>query len=556
MNITIISGGSGSDSLIKGLIGVGGNQVKITNLINLYDDGKSTGVCRYVMDVLGPSDLRKVQYSQWQADGNTTQSISNLYELRPDLTISNFEDICNMFIDILPRRKETAIFKACIKIFKEYILRAYDNNEEINENLKSFNIANILYSTLFKTHGITETIDIFKSFLDIQHDVVINSYTKSILTAKCKNGYICNYESDIVDLNGKDMIESIDIDPTPITSKAACDCIRDCDILIISSGTPYSSILPTLNTPYLKWQIRNSKALKIIIANNAYDTDSIGVDLDGVLKLYSKRINLKTFEIIINHDADKTHLNTSLKLKNIHKKSFGKTKHQRYKLGIAIFSIYFKTNASKKRKYVFDFDDTLWSRHNEKLSMNNLSLIRELSNDYNIEIASGNSYEHIKNCDRNGVLFNIPIWADGTNLKYKYNKIKESYTNCVFTDEFKRKIINYALDNNLFFEVRNDKVITIKCTQSRRIFHYSKIKKLARNKEVRLNGRTSIEIFIDNPDKYMIYNIYDSIFFIGDSPVGNDKMMFKKANKSIISNVKKTNIFLTYLLKINTLRTK
>jgi len=61
MNMTIFSGGTGSSQLVRGLREICQTN-KITHIINLYDDGKSTGVCRNVCDTLGPSDMRKVHY--------------------------------------------------------------------------------------------------------------------------------------------------------------------------------------------------------------------------------------------------------------------------------------------------------------------------------------------------------------------------------------------------------------------------------------------------------------------------------------------------------------
>lgn len=58
MNIVILSGGSGNDSLIKGLKEMyPESDIKV--IINAYDSGKSTGICRKVTDTLGVSDIRK-----------------------------------------------------------------------------------------------------------------------------------------------------------------------------------------------------------------------------------------------------------------------------------------------------------------------------------------------------------------------------------------------------------------------------------------------------------------------------------------------------------------
>jgi len=66
MHITIISGGSGSANIQKGLYEICPN-LPINLLINGYDDGKSTGVLRKLyLNTLGISDFRKNQLLEYQ----------------------------------------------------------------------------------------------------------------------------------------------------------------------------------------------------------------------------------------------------------------------------------------------------------------------------------------------------------------------------------------------------------------------------------------------------------------------------------------------------------
>ena len=85
MHIVIFSGGSGSKNLQTGLKKFS-QDIHITNLINAYDDGKSTGIARRVMDVLGPSDIRKNQYTQYLNSGQKiNQNIVEFFETRLDI---------------------------------------------------------------------------------------------------------------------------------------------------------------------------------------------------------------------------------------------------------------------------------------------------------------------------------------------------------------------------------------------------------------------------------------------------------------------------------------
>ena len=58
INFTIFAGGSGNSRLIEILSKI--KEVNLNIIVNCYDDGKSTGRLRYLIDgMLGPSDIRK-----------------------------------------------------------------------------------------------------------------------------------------------------------------------------------------------------------------------------------------------------------------------------------------------------------------------------------------------------------------------------------------------------------------------------------------------------------------------------------------------------------------
>ena len=59
LNFVVINGGRGAGTLIPSLLNHPGSHV--TSIVNAYDDGKSTGEIRKFFDMLGPSDIRKVQ---------------------------------------------------------------------------------------------------------------------------------------------------------------------------------------------------------------------------------------------------------------------------------------------------------------------------------------------------------------------------------------------------------------------------------------------------------------------------------------------------------------
>jgi len=59
LNLVVINGGRGAATLIPALLA--DPAIRVTSIVNAYDDGKSTGEIRRFFGMLGPSDLRKVQ---------------------------------------------------------------------------------------------------------------------------------------------------------------------------------------------------------------------------------------------------------------------------------------------------------------------------------------------------------------------------------------------------------------------------------------------------------------------------------------------------------------
>lgn len=59
INLVIFNGGRGACTLIPSILE--NKNIKLSSIVNAYDDGKSTGAIRNYFNMLGPSDIRKVQ---------------------------------------------------------------------------------------------------------------------------------------------------------------------------------------------------------------------------------------------------------------------------------------------------------------------------------------------------------------------------------------------------------------------------------------------------------------------------------------------------------------
>ena len=80
LNVVVLNGGRGAASLIPALLARPG--LHVTSVVNAYDDGKSTGEIRRFFDMLGPSDIRKVQSLMLPRTHPQIDSYRALYEYR------------------------------------------------------------------------------------------------------------------------------------------------------------------------------------------------------------------------------------------------------------------------------------------------------------------------------------------------------------------------------------------------------------------------------------------------------------------------------------------
>ena len=75
------------------------------------------------------------------------------------------------------------------------------------------------------------------------------------------------------------------------TDTSCKDLIAEADIILFSSGTQWSSLIPTYMHTGLKEMLEKSRAKKYLIMNNIQDCDMKGIGATGLLGTVSRYIN-------------------------------------------------------------------------------------------------------------------------------------------------------------------------------------------------------------------------------------------------------------------------
>lgn len=302
-NVVILSGGSGNTALLEALYSKP-EEYKINIIINQTDHGKSTGICSEVTNTLGVSDARKNHYKVFKysnkfkdIDEEYAKAIYDLFEGRYDIDWSD-ENSKEEVRKLLTR----ANYAGAII----YVERFFNRLEAKKYTYKSFNIMNIVYSQMYTEFGYEETHKKICDFLGIKDNVILNSFDNVKLLAKTASGHVIEDEGDIVEWKNIDdpIVDNLYIGHHFELNPRAIKTVEDADIIIISSGTFWSSIFPTLQYLDFYKHINESNAKKIWIMNTNEDKDAYGVT-SQMFTLYLAKLglDLSDFTILENLNA-------------------------------------------------------------------------------------------------------------------------------------------------------------------------------------------------------------------------------------------------------------
>lgn len=570
MNIVIISGGSGNNSLIRGLKSFY-PEADIKVIVNAYDAGKSTGICRRVTNTLGVSDIRKNHNRMYRT---TTSSINRcfveFYDSRFDFTAGNeLEEIIQKLYDWdLPE-------------YIPYVKSFFNRPEASRFEYKDFNIANIVYAEMFAQVGYEVTNRHFCNILGIDDFVIFNSFDNVYIQGVTESGKILQGEEDIVEYcNPDDIIVRLnyisDCDPQhPELNAHAIEAINDADLIVISTGTFWSSIYPTLEYGEFYKFINNSSARKLWVMNCEPDKDCYGVGSNQLIQFVnSLGLDLSGFTIIENVDANEL-LREPSSSYNIVYESMGnhEGRHDKDKFVRALLKHYYHLDSLDSYSHVlFDFDDTLWSRAYKEnpelldISRKNIELVAELEGV--ASIVSGNTYSSILKklttvFGTDKTEFNIDIWADATTTLYRNGQAVLIIPELVFrSDDRLRNLIKerYGIDcpvscshSNVCIKIKpltpREQVLLADCLN-----HFLLAECGLTDCKAVVAGKTTVDILSKNNTKSAIIPYLDvdlsRTLYIGDEvDEGNDKEISTLCGTSIhTSGVEETNALLRLLL--------
>ena len=244
--IIVFGGGTGMSCLLKGLKEF---PVDITAVVSVCDDGGSTGILRNEFDIPAVGDIRKILVSLSEKD----ETLGKLLNYR----------------------------------FKSY------------GNLDNHTVGNLLMTAAIEMTGsIKQSIKLLGKVLNLSGKIIPFTEDNIDLCAEMEDGEIIKGEHFITQSSKK--IKKVFYEEQPYVSNNLIREIDDAEIIVLSMGSIYTSILPCLLSDKVKQAIDRSNA-SIIYTCNLFtqpgETDELKVS--DHIKIINEYLGKKKIDTVI-----------------------------------------------------------------------------------------------------------------------------------------------------------------------------------------------------------------------------------------------------------------
>ena len=231
--IVALGGGTGMSSLLRGLKDF---PADITAVITVSDNGSSTGKLRQEFSIPAIGDIRKV--------------LTNLSSL-PDE----------------------------VKEIMEYRFHTYSD-------LNGHPIGNLILTALLnKTGNLKKSIEYLSTLLDVKQKVLPLSEDSLTLMGETTDGTIIEGEANVTEAGKK--IKRVFYKQEPNVLPEVIDAIKEADLVIISMGSLYTSIMPHLICKEVVQAVRHTKG-KVMYLCNAMTQPGETDTFRGIRKVFRK----------------------------------------------------------------------------------------------------------------------------------------------------------------------------------------------------------------------------------------------------------------------------
>lgn len=262
--VVVIGGGHGQSAILRGIKHI--DEIDITAIVTVADDGGSTGRLRRHFHIPAMGDIRNVLISL--AENETL--LTTLMEYR------------------------------------------FESGIDEDEDVQGHNLGNLILTAMTQASGsFMESIETLSKVLNVKGRILPASSQVITLYAKMQDGTIVRGESNIPKVSNR--IDKVFYQEKVNAMPAAIEAIEQADLIVYGIGSVYTSILPNLIIPDIQKAIERSHGKVIYFCNamtQAGETDGYTLEdhVDAFIK-HGSRVDLVIFaENEIPTEAKKNYL--------------------------------------------------------------------------------------------------------------------------------------------------------------------------------------------------------------------------------------------------------
>ena len=248
--VVVLGGGTGMSTLLKGLKQF---PIDITAIVSVCDDGKSTGRLREEFNTPAVGDIRKVIVSLAEKD--------------------------SVFGDVINYRFQTT------------------------SDLNGHTVGNLILTALSEITGnLSDAIESISKILKLKGRVLPLTEDCVTLMGKMEDGEIIEGEHNITECPKK--IKEVYYKEEPVVCEASLKAIREADLIILSMGSLYTSILPNLLCRDILKELEKSNSKIMYVSNMMTQpgkTDNYKVS--DHLKILNKYLKNRKVDVVIANNS-------------------------------------------------------------------------------------------------------------------------------------------------------------------------------------------------------------------------------------------------------------
>lgn len=250
MKVVVLGGGTGQSTLLRGLKLF---PIDITSVVSVCDDGSSTGRLREEFNTVAVGDIRRV--------------IVSLSETEP------------LIEDLMNYRFSTT------------------------SDLNGHTVGNLILTALSNISGnISDGIESLSKVFNLKGKVLPLTEDNVTLCAKMKDGKTIIGEHNITEYHNK--IDKIYYKEKSKTNPLVLKEVEDADLILLSMGSLYTSLLPNLINSDIKKAIDKSNAKIMYVCNMmSQPGETDGYKASDHIKAINKYLGKRKVDIIVCNDG-------------------------------------------------------------------------------------------------------------------------------------------------------------------------------------------------------------------------------------------------------------